>query len=116
MHLSLIKFVAIVVGSAVAAVLGMLRDTLRFDEDPSNDGPRALIAEFLGFWIGGFFLIWSFAVPGTSLQWTLRAVALVVALAGLGLASYFAGTPEVSEAPAKEPTGFKNDTTSLHLE
>ena len=115
MHLSIIKFAVIAIGSAFFAVLAMLRHAISTGEDPSNDGPRALIAEFLGLWIGGFFLIWSFTVEGKTLQWRLREVAAIVALSGLGLSVYFATTTEVPEISDSEPTGFKKDTTSLNL-
>ena len=116
MHLSIFKFVVIAVGSALGAVLGMFRRAFRTGEDPSEDGHRALISEFLGLWIGIFFLIWSFTVEGKTLQWTLRGFAALVAIAGLSLSVYFTNTTEVPEGSDKEPTGFKNDITSIHLE
>jgi len=94
----------------------MFRRAFRTGEDPSDDGPRALISEFVGLWIGGFFLAWSFTVISKNLQWTLRGIGIFAALVGLGLSVYFAGADEVSEDSAKEPTGFKNDSTDLHLE
>jgi hypothetical protein len=116
MHFSVLKFVAIAFGSAFCVVLGMFRDAFRTGEDPSDDGPRALIAQSVGLWIGFFLGIWSFTVDGKTLQWTLRGVAVLAGVLGLALSVYFAGTTEVPEASDKEPTGFKNDTTSLHLE
>jgi hypothetical protein len=38
------------------------------------------------------------------------------ALVGIVLSTYFAETTEVPETPDKELTGFKSDTTDLHLE
>jgi hypothetical protein len=96
-------------------VLGVFRDAFRKGKDPSYDGPRALISEFCGLWIGCIFLIWSFTADGKSLQWTLRAVAAIGAIAGLGISAYFANTTEVPQIPDKEPSGFKSGTTSLHL-
>jgi hypothetical protein len=94
----------------------MFRRAFRTGEDPSDDGPRALMSEFVGLWIGGFLLTWSFTVMSKNLQWTLRGIGIFAALLGLGLSVYFAGSAEVSEESVKEPAGFKNDTTDLHLE
>jgi hypothetical protein len=58
----------------------------------------------------------SFTVDSKSLQWTLRGIAVVAALAGMFLSVHFANTTEVPETPDKDPTGFKNDSTSFHLE
>jgi hypothetical protein len=69
MHSSIIKFIAIALGAAFLAVLGLFRRAFRTGEDPSDDGPRALVAEFIGLWIGTFCLIWSFTVDGKNLQW-----------------------------------------------
>jgi hypothetical protein len=116
MHFSIIKFIAIALGAAFLAVLGLFRRALRTGEDPSDDGPRALVSEFVGLWIGAFFLIWSFTVEGKNMQWSLRGVAIAAGITGLVLSVYFAGSTEVPEESDKEPTGFKNDTTGLHLE
>jgi hypothetical protein len=116
MHLSIFKIVLFGAISALVAVAAIFRDTIRTGKDPSDDGPRALISEFLGFWIGGFFLIWSFTVDGKHLQWTLRGIAAIAAIVGIGLSVFFADKTEVPETPDKEPTGFKSDITSIHLE
>jgi hypothetical protein len=55
-------------------------------------------------------------VEGRSLEWALRGVAALAAVVGFSLSAYFANTKEISETPDKEPTGFKNDTTGIHLE
>ena len=98
------------------AALGIARYALHTGEDPSDDGPRALIAEFFGYWAGGFFLIWSFFAPGKYLPWTLRGVAAALVLTGIAFSVHFGSITEVPETPDKEPTGFKNDSTDLHLE
>jgi cell division protein FtsW (lipid II flippase) len=116
MHFSILKFVAIALLSAVFAVMGMFRNAFRTGENPSDDGPRAFIAQSVGLWIGMFLCIWSFTVDGKTLQWTLRGTAIFAAVVGLGLSAFFANTTEVPETPDKEPTGLKNNTTSLHLE
>jgi hypothetical protein len=116
MHLSILKVVLIAVVAALVAGLAVFMYSIRFGEDPSGDGPRALISEFLGYWIGGFLLICSFMVEGMHLQWKLRGVAALAVVAGVGLSFYFANTAEVPETADKEPTGFKSDTTSIHLE
>jgi hypothetical protein len=72
MHFSILKFVGIAALSALCAVMAIFRDLFRIGEDPSDDGPRALIAQFFGFWIGCNFLLWSFMANGKALQWTLR--------------------------------------------
>src|SRR6266568_799185 len=115
MQMSILKFVALAVGSAFIAILSVFRGALRTGEDPSDDGPRALISEFLGFWIGSFLLLWSFTVDGKTQQWTLRGIAALAAIASIGLSNYFSNSTEVPESAAKEPTGFKNDVTSIHL-
>lgn len=94
----------------------MFRRAFRTGEDPSDDGPRAVISEFVGLWIGGFFLAWSFTVNSKNLQWTLRGMAVFAALLGLGLSVYFSRTQGSPEDSANESVGFKNDTTDLHLE
>lgn len=116
MHFPIFKVIAVIVGAAFAAALGMFRRAFRLGEAPSNDGPRALIAEFLGYWVGTAMLFWSFMVSSKSIKWELRTVALAAALLGIGLSVYFANTHEVPDLPDKEPTGFKNDATDLHLE
>jgi hypothetical protein len=115
-HFSIIKFIAIAVLAAFFAASAFFRRFLWTGEDASDDGPRAVIAEFIGLWVGGFFLFWSFTVDIKHMQWSLRAVAVAAAVAGAAFSVYFAGQTEVPEDSSKEPTGFKNDTTDLHLE
>jgi hypothetical protein len=115
-HFSIIKFLAIALLAAFVAAAAFFRRFLLTGEDPSDDGPRAVVAEFIGLWIGGFFLAWSFTVDTKHLQWTLRGVAIAAAIAGIALSVYFAGRTEVPEDSNEEPTGFKNDNTDLHLE
>jgi hypothetical protein len=115
MHFSILKLVVIAVASAFGAAFAMFRHAFDTGEDPSDDGPRALIAEFLGLWIGFSLLTWSFFADGRTLQWTLRGAAGFVVLLAAGLSTYFASTTEVPETPDEEPTGFKNDSTDLHL-
>ncbi len=98
------------------AGLAILRYAFRSGEDPSGDGPSVLIVEFLGFWAAAFLLGWSFTVTPGPVLWTLRIAAAVAALIGIALSVYFAATAEDPETPEKEPTGFKNDSTDLHLE
>jgi hypothetical protein len=116
MHLPLLKIALIILASAVCAALTMFRYAFTTGESPSDDGPRALIVEFLGWCICFACLIWSFTIDGKTLQWTLRGVAALAAFAGVGLSVYFSGSTEVPEKPDKEPTGFKNKSTDLHLE
>jgi len=116
MHFSVIKLVVITLGSAFFAALAMLRRAFMTGEDPSDDGPRALIAQYLGLWSGLFLFFWSFTVQGKTPQWSLRGLAAVMALVGLGLSIHFANTTEGPEPPDKGPTGFKNNSTDLHLE
>jgi hypothetical protein len=110
------KFFAIAIGAAFFAGLAMARKFLRTGEDPADDGPHAVIAEFAGYWIACMLIIWSFTHQDKSVQWTLRGIAAVFACLGLWLANRFASMTEVEDTPDKEPTGFKNDSTGLHLE
>ncbi len=112
----ILKFVGILALSAVIAVAAIFRDAFRSGEDPSDDGPRALIADFIGSCVGIALLIWSFTIQGRSLQWTLRGIAVLTVVACSLASSHFANTTEVPETPDREPTGFKNHTTSLNLE
>jgi len=116
LHFSVLKLVGIAVLSAVFAAALIFRDALRKGEDPSDDGPRALIAQFFGLWIGFNLFGWSFIVDGKTASWTIRGIAVVVMLASIWVSTYFAETTEVPETPDKEPTGFKSDSTDLHLE
>jgi hypothetical protein len=68
MHYSFAKFVLIGIVSALVAVAAIFRDFFRKGEDPSDNGPRALISEFLGYWIGGFLLFYSFVAEGKHMQ------------------------------------------------
>ena len=43
-------------------------------------------------------------------------MAIATAVTGVVLSAYFAGQTEVPEDSNEEPTGFKNDTTDLHLD
>jgi hypothetical protein len=115
MHPSILKFVLIAAGSAVAAMLGVFLNAAWQGKDPSDFGPRALISEFAGSWICLICLICSLWAHGTPLRWKLLAVATLAAWTGMGLSYYFARTPEVPETPDPEPTGLKNDFTNLHL-
>jgi hypothetical protein len=115
MHLSILKVVLIAVASALLALLCVFRNAFDTGEGLSDDGPRAVISEFLGYWIGGFLLICSFLAEGKHLEWTLRIVAVIVAIAGFVFSVHFANTTEVPETPDKEPTGFKSDITDIHL-
>lgn len=116
MHFSMLKAIMVAAVAAFCGVLTIFSWAFKTGEAPSDDGPQALIAEFLGLWIGFFLLIWSFMVEGRSLEWALRGVAALAAVVGFSLSAYFANTKEISETPDKEPTGFKNDTTGIHLE
>jgi hypothetical protein len=116
MHFPILKFALIVAASAFGAALAMFRYAFDTGEPLSDDGPRALIAEFFGLWIGLSLFIWSFTVAGKAVEWTLRSVAAFCLIAGYGLSAYFGNTTEVPETSDKEPTGFKNKTTELHLE
>jgi hypothetical protein len=104
MHFSVLKLVGIAVFSAFASALIIFRDALRAGEDPSDDGPRALIAQFFGLWIGCNLIGWSFFVDGKHVQWALRGAAVAAALAGAGLSMHFSNTTEVPESPDKKPT------------
>jgi hypothetical protein len=115
-HLSILKIVVFVVLSAFAAVAAMFRDAFQTGKSPSDNGPRAVISEFCGFWAGGFLLLLAFTSRTPTARWCLIAVSAVVGISGLLLASHFAETTEVPETADKEPTGFKNNTTELHLE
>jgi hypothetical protein len=112
----LLKLIGIAVFSAIAAVAYLFRDAFRKGEDPSDDGPRALIANFLGLWTAMGLFIWSFTIQNRVSEWTLRVVALAAGIAGTVASDHFASTTEVPETPDVEPTGFKNSTTRLHLE
>lgn len=116
MHLPILKLVVIAGASALGAVFSAFRHFFWTGEDPADDRPRAVISEFLGTWLGLFFLIWSFTAEGRSLQWTLRGVAALAAIVGIGLSVNFGNPTEVPESPDKEPSGFKNDLTNIHLE
>ena len=116
MHPSILKLASVVVLSAFVAVAFMFRYAFRTGESPADDGPRALISEFCGLWVGSFLLLLSFAGGTQLFHWCLRAAAAVAALCGFWLSSHFADTTEVPQTPDKEPTGFKNNSTELHLE
>ena len=115
MQMSILKFVALVAGSAFIAVLCILRDALRIGKDPSNSGLRALISEFLGFWIGSFFLLWSFTVDNKFLQWMLRGVAAIAAIESIRLSYFFRNTNELRANVYTKSMAFKNDITRIHL-
>lgn len=115
MHASATKLAAIAVISAFGAALTIFRWAFQTGDSPSDDGPRALIAEFSGYWIGWFLVLLSFTSMESRMQWTLRGAAAATILTGLGLSAYFANTTEVPETPAEEPTGFKSNATDLHL-
>jgi hypothetical protein len=61
-------------------------------------------------------MLWSFFIPGKQMQCGLRGLGVLAALAGITFSMHFANTTEVPETPDKEPTGFKSDSTDLHLE
>jgi len=108
--LKAIGFAALGAMSAVLAIFGYAFTT---GGTPSDDGPRALIAEFLGFCVGFTLLYWSFTLQEKNFQWALRGLSVLAMLAALILSAYFANTPEVSEATDGEPTGFKNKLTNI---
>jgi hypothetical protein len=99
MHFPVMRFVGIVVLSAIGAVLGLFRSAISSGEDPSDDGPRAVVAQFFGIWIGSACFIWSFFVADRHVVWALRGAGVVAAAAGIGLSLYFALTPEVPDPP-----------------
>jgi hypothetical protein len=115
MHVSILKLVVFAVLTAFMAALAIFADAFRTGDSPSDDGPRALIAEFCGIWAGIFLFFLSFSAETVRLQWWLRGLAAVAALIGIGLSVYFADSTEVSETPDKEPTGFKSKLTDLNL-
>jgi hypothetical protein len=96
MHFPVIKFVLITLASAVCSALTMFRYAFKTGESPSDDGPRALIVEFLGWCICFACLIWSFTVDGKTLQWTLRGTAAFAALVGVTLSVYLSSRSSTS--------------------
>lgn len=116
MQFSIAKFVLVLLGSAAGTLLWTIRHFIWTGDSPDDDGPSALIAEFLGTWIGISFLIWSFTVEGRKLQWELRGLGALAAAIGIGFSVYFGNKTQVPETPDTEPTGFKSDATDLHLE
>src|SRR5579872_3074088 len=114
MHL--LSFVGIALLAAALAVAAIAANAMRIDKDPAVDGPRALIAEFLGLWIAFSCLAWSFMILGPpQLRWALRAISAVSAVIAFVLAAWFAGTPEVRARPDQQPTGFATPITALQL-
>jgi hypothetical protein len=113
----ILHFIGIGLLSAVLAIATIIGNAMRIDKDPAIDGPRALTAEFFSLWVAFALLAWSFMVDGPArLQWILRGVSAGAAIIGFSLAAYFAGTPEVRITLDKEPTGFANPITALHLD
>ncbi len=88
---------------------------LRTGEDPGDDGPRAVISQFVGLWMGGALLFWSFVAAAPGLRLGLRVAAAAAAVGGIVLSACYGEKTEVDETPADKVTGFKNDTTDLHL-
>lgn len=112
MQFSILKFVALVIGSAVIAVFCSLPDALRIARHQSKNAKRALLSEFLGFWIGSFFLLLSAAVDSKFLQWTFRGVTAIAAIESIRLSYHFSNANELQPATYSKPFVFKKSVYS----
>jgi hypothetical protein len=109
-------FALVAAGAGVPAALAVLVYSFLTGRNPSDDPPRAFIAEFGGFWIASFFLVSSFMVDDWAVAWIFRILMLAFVIAGLVLRAHILKSTAVPEPPSQEPTRTENDTTDLHSE
>ncbi|MGD0478912.1 MAG: hypothetical protein ABSA42_02000 [Terracidiphilus sp.] len=81
--------------AALYAGLTMFRVPVATHTSLSDEGPRALFAEFLGWWICFSCVLWSVTVDSKNLRWTLWGAAALAAIAGITLSVYLSDTPEI---------------------
>lgn len=116
MKLVLLQFLGFAGLAALAAVLTIFSWAFTTGESPSDDGPRALAAEFTGYLIGWDLVLYSFTAISKHRRWELVGLAVVAAITGLVLSAYFANTSEVPETPTENASGFKNKMSDLHID
>lgn len=114
MHNPILKYVVVVLLSAIGGGAAMFRHALLFGDDPYQDGTRAFIIEFAGMWIAAVFLFLSFMEPGRSHHWTMRGLAVLFGVAGIVVGSHF--SDETAALAAKKAAALESDTNTLHLE
>jgi hypothetical protein len=94
MQFPIFKFALVVLGAAFCATLTMFFN-FKAGRDSWDEGRRALVAQFLGWWIGDTIFFWSFAIGSTVLRGTLWGAAALAAIVGVSLGIYLANTPKV---------------------
>lgn len=82
MHLPIDKLVVIMVLATAGASAVWLARRHSTGEIPKSMGLPGTMIEFLGFWVGICFWLWSFTFEGRTMHWKLL---------GIGIASAFGG-------------------------
>jgi hypothetical protein len=128
---TILIFAIVAVGAGVLAVFVVLVLSFLTGRSPSDDPPRAFIAEFFGLWIASFFLVSSFLVEDSIIVWTLRFLSLLTAVAALYVRATIIRGTALPERPNAEQAGavefspeqtttdqaiLETDTSDLHSE
>jgi hypothetical protein len=128
---TILIFAFVAVAAGVLAVFVVLVYGFLTSRNPSDDPPRAFIAEFFGLWIASFFLVSSFLVEDSVVVWTLRLLSLFCAAAAFYVRATIIHATAIPERPNAEQARaieispeetnsdqaiLKTDTKDLHSE
>jgi hypothetical protein len=108
MHSPILKFVLVALAAAFCAALTMFFN-FKAGRDSWDEGKRALVAQFLGWWIGDTIFFWSFTIDSTILRGTLWGAAALAAIGGITLGIYLSNPPKVQGTPNGKPSGTTTD-------
>jgi len=95
-------FAFVAVGAGALAVFATLAHGFLTGRNPSDDPARAFLAEFLGLWIAGFFLVSSFLIDDVVAAWILRLLFFFSAVAALYVRATIIHATTVPERPSPE--------------
>lgn len=114
MHLSIMGYIGFLALAFLGAIATLFRRFILFGDNETNNGPRALIAFFIGLWLGFYFLLLCFSTNEIRYKWVFGVTSALVAGIGYALNQYFSSHTEISDE-GKNVSGFKDDTTHLNL-
>ena len=108
-HMPSFNFVLIALAAAFCAALTMFFN-IRAGRSSWNEGPLALGAAFIGWWIGMTIFFRSFLVGSMLLRVTLWGAALVVVIVGFVAEESLSIKPNVPINPDGKPRGETTDS------
>lgn len=111
MHILSLDFVLVALAAALCAALTMFFN-IRAGRSSWSEGPRALGAAFVGWWIGITIFFRSFTADSRMMQWTMWGAALFVVIVGFFVEDALTIKPDAERASADKPGSETTDSRS----